>query len=396
VASLQCSLAHFFTGGNSRRTSVPFAPFLALLLIALFLTACASHSPRLAGPVALQGQAIPEVEEPNFTEPSPAMLRFLQEHVETGRGKERTAWSLVWAATDPYVRAFTYQPDLTLPPLETFEQQRGNCLAFSTMFMMMARHLGLDAHYQEVEIPQQWSNDNDTLLVSMHVNVVIEGAFGSNWVVDVSGRANSNSRLQRKISDKVVVAQYYNNIGANALTEDDLGKAYAYISKAIETEPDLHYLWSNLGVVYNRNNQLEAATQAYLTALSIDPNSSMAANNLYLIYEKTGNFAAAAELEKRVEKNRRKNPYYLSYLSAVAYDEGRLEESRELAERALEIQGTEYRFHYQLARTLVREGKRQEAEMSLQRAIDLAPEDLQVTMAQLDQLPDLFCLTCPE
>ena len=44
------------------------------------------------------------------------MLEFLGEHVETGRGKERTAWSLVWAATDPYVRAFHYQPDLTLPP----------------------------------------------------------------------------------------------------------------------------------------------------------------------------------------------------------------------------------------------------------------------------------------
>jgi len=396
VASLQRSLAHFSTGGKYHRHTPPALAVFPLLLCTLFLTACASHSSRLAGPVPLQGQVIPEVEEPNFTEPSPAMLQFLREHVETGRSKERTAWSLVWAATDPYVRAFHYQPDLTLPPLETFDQQRGNCLAFSTMFMMMARHLGLNAHYQEVEIPQQWSNDNDTLLVSMHVNVVIEGAFGSNWVVDVSGRSNSNSRLQRQISDDVVIAQYYNNIGANALTDEDLGKAFAYISKAIETEPNLPYLWSNLGVVYNRNNQLEAATEAYLTALRIDPSSSMAANNLYLIYEKTGNLAAAAELEKRVEKNRRKNPYYLSYLSAVAYDEGRLEESRELAERALEIHATEYRFHYQLARTLAREGKREEAGASLQRAIERAPEDLHVSMAQLDQLPDLFCLTCPE
>jgi Flp pilus assembly protein TadD len=353
------------------------------------LNGCASQPARLQIPSTLQGHTIPAVVEPDFTTPSPAILEFLDEHVEKDRGKEHTAWNLVWAATDPNVRRFYYQPDVTLPPLETFDQQRGNCLAFSAMFMMMARHLGLNAYYQEVEIPQQWSNDNNTLLISMHINVVIEGKHGGSWVIDVSGRSNSSSRMQRRIDDEVVVAQYYNNIGANALTDGDLGKAFAYITKAIETEPELHYLWSNLGVVYSRNEQLEEATRAYQTALQIDPASTMAANNLYLIYEKTGNLQAGADLQKRVEKNRLKNPYYLAHLSTVAYDEGRLEESRQLAEKALKLQQNEYRFHYQLARTLMREGKRQEAEISLQRALELAPKDLTVTMAQLDQLPDL-------
>jgi predicted Zn-dependent protease len=119
----------------------------------------------------------------------------------------------------------------------------------------------------------------------------------------------------------------------------------------------------------------------------------MAANNLFLIYEKTGNLAAAEELRKRVEKNRRKNPYYLSYLASVALEEGRLEESRQLAEKALEIQGNEYRFHYQLARTLVMEGRRTEAEASLQRALELAPEgpprQLLSNLNGEDYLPEL-------
>lgn len=407
MASLHLSLAHFVNHGKFQQPGSARLCFqagrpgvripLLALLLALLLSGCAGHSKQLASPTKLQGYLIPEVVEPEFTKPSPAMLEFLDQYVETGRSKDRTAWSLVWATTDPFVRHFDYQPDLTLPPLETFDQQRGNCLAFSAMFMMMARHLGLKAYYQEVEIPQQWSNDNDTLLVSMHVNVVVDNAFGGSWIVDVSGRStNGDPGTPRIISDKVVLAQYYNNIGANALADGDLGLAFAYINKAIETQPRLHYLWSNLGVVYSRNEQVEDATHAYLTALDINGNSSMAANNLFLIYEKTGNLTAAAELQKRVDKNRLKNPYYLSYLSAVAYDEGRLEDSRHLAEQAVEINGTEYRFHYQLARTLAREGKRHEAEASLQRFIELAPDDLSVTMAQLDQLPDLFCLTCPE
>jgi tetratricopeptide (TPR) repeat protein len=368
---------------------------LPLLLLPLFLMlgACASQPTFLKQTAPLRGLTVPTVSEPNFSQISPAMLDFLDKYVEQRRGKEKATFSLVWAATDQNLRRFDYRPELTLSPTETFDQKTGNCLSFSAMFMMMARHLDLNAWYQEVEVPQQWSNNNDTLLVSMHVNVVIESTrSGASWVIDVSGMDNSRYRLQRRIKDSVVLAQYYNNLGAEALTEADLGRAFAYFTKAIETEPGLHYLWSNLGVVYSRNEQLDDAIQAYEAALDLDSSSTMAANNLYMIYEKTGNLQAGADLQKRVEKNRRKNPYYLTHLSTVAYDEGRLEESRELVEKALKLQQNEYRFHYQLARILGREGRRSEAEASLQRALDLAPADAAENLAHLtalEALPEL-------
>ncbi|HET6565262.1 MAG TPA: tetratricopeptide repeat protein [Xanthomonadales bacterium] len=379
-----------------RPVGTPIRPWVALLLCLsglVLLPGCASYGRVLQSPPPLLGHDIPEIPEPNFTVPSQEMLDFLDQYVDLKRGKEQAVWSLVWATTDPYVLRFDYRPELTLPPVETFNRHTGNCLSYSAMFMMMARHLGLKAYYQEVEIPQTWTSDNDTLLVSMHVNVAVDAPMGGSWVVDVSGRSDVRSRLQRRISDNVVLAQYYNNLGADALADGDLGMAYAYMSKAIATEPELHYLWSNLGVVYSRNEQIDDATNAYLTALGIDSSSSMAANNLYLIYEKTGNLAAAAELQKRVDRNRRKNPYYLSYLASLALEEGRLDESRQLTEKALELQGNEFRFHYQLALTLVREGKRNEAEASLQRALELAPDDLPSewlsSMYQLEQLPEL-------
>ncbi len=371
--------------------SRPLQAVLALLAIPLLLLgACASNPVYLNAPPELEGHVVPKVAEPDFTRISPAMLEFLDQHVVQNRGKDQTAWSLVWAATDQSIRRFDYRPDMTLPPVEAFDRKTGNCLSFSSMFMLMARHLGLNAWYQEVEVPQQWSHSKDTLLVSMHVNVVLESDHGAgSWVVDVSGVGNSRSRLQRRIKDSVVLAQYYNNHGAEALTEGDLGTAYAWFRKAIDIEPGLHYLWSNLGVVFSRNEQLDDATRSYLTALQLDSGSTMAANNLHMIYEKTGNLQAAAELQKRVDKNRRKNPYYLSYLSELALEEGRLDESLELAERAVKLQQNEFRFHYQLARALARDGKLAEAEASLQRAMELAPADLAASMAQLEQVEQL-------
>lgn len=381
---------HYPRSGNRIR---PLYPVLLCLASLLLLPGCAMQATQLREPDPLLGHTIPPVAEANFTRISPEMLAFIDRNVDQDSGRSQAAWSLIWASTDQNIRPFLYRPELTLPPTETFNQKQGNCLSYSAMFMLMARHLGLKAWYQEVEIPQQWNNENDTLLVSMHVNVVVEGELGSHWVVDVSGRNTGRSQLQRRIPDEVVLAQYYNNLGADALTRNELGEAYAYIRKAIETEPKLHYLWSNLGVVFIRNEQVDAATEAYLTALSIDPGSTMAANNLYLIYEKTGNMLAAAELQKRVDRNRRKNPYYLSHLSAKAFAEGRLDESRKLAERAVELNQGEYRFHYQLARTLIEEGKRPEAQASLQRALELAPEDLSrellSSLDETDHLPEL-------
>jgi len=374
---------------------LPSCPSLLLLAILaiplLLLSACASHPAIHAAPAALEGQFVPEVVEPNFTRISPAMVEFLDRYVEQDRGKEAAAWSLVWAATDQSLRRFDYRADVTLPPVEAFDRKTGNCLSFSTMFMLMARHLGLNAWYQEVEVPQQWSHTNDTLLVSMHVNVVLESGQGNgSWVVDVSGMDNSRSRMQRRIRDSVVLAQYYNNLGVQALTEGDLGTAYAWITKAIESEPGLHYLWSNLGVVFSRNEQVDDATRSYLLALQLDSGSTMAANNLFMIYEKTNNLQAAAELQKRVDRSRRKNPYYLAYLSELAFEEGRLDESLKLAERAVKLQQNEFRFHYQLARVLAREGDLTEAQASLQRAMELAPADLATSMAQLEQTQELW------
>ncbi|NIQ94756.1 MAG: hypothetical protein GWN87_11495, partial [Desulfuromonadales bacterium] len=47
-------------------------------------------------------------------------------------------------------------------------------------------------------------------------------------------------------------AQYYNNLGVEALLASDLPVAWARFRQALRTDSDLAYLWSNLGVVYNR------------------------------------------------------------------------------------------------------------------------------------------------
>jgi hypothetical protein len=82
---------------------------------------------------------------------------------------------------------FDYDPQVTLQADEAFAARTGNCLTFSSLFIAMAREAGLEAWYQEIAIPPKWRAVNDTLLVSMHVNAVVEDN-GKRYTVDVSRR----------------------------------------------------------------------------------------------------------------------------------------------------------------------------------------------------------------
>jgi tetratricopeptide (TPR) repeat protein len=341
--------------------------------LALSLTSCASVHLSTPTYPALQHVAPVEVPDADFQSVSASMLEFLEQYVPMTDGIETRAWNLSWAVTNRTALPFEYEPNLTQTATQTFESRQGNCLSFSSMLVAMARNRGLKAWYQEVEIPPQWSNHQNTLLLTRHINVVVEGSRGQ-WVVDISGERAAVSRRVERISDAEALAQYYNNLGADALVDNQLALAYAYISKALRTAPGLAYLWSNLGVVFNRNGQQDDAVATYLHALGLESSSATAANNLYLIYESAGKLEEAQKLLTKVERHRRKNPYYLYHLSELAFNEGHYKESRKMLEEAIQMNREEYRFHYGLARLLATEGNLSEAQASLDRALELAPE----------------------
>ena len=355
---------------------------------ALLLGGCAGIYVLPSRMPPLDNQVTFHVPDLDVRDVSPEMVEFLNRYVANAASLDSRAWNLAWAATDRNVLPFKYNPTLTLTSTETFRRKSGNCLAFSNMLVAMARSQGLKAWYQEVEIPPQWSSANSTVLVSLHVNVLLRGQFDE-WVIDISGENVSASSKIRRISDSEALAQHYNNLGAEALIADDLAGAYSYYTKAIETSPDLPYLWSNLGVVYSRNGQIEDARQAYLEAFKIDPGNENAANNLYVIYEKEGDHAAAQSLQAKVERHRRKNPYYLYFLSSQATEQGDYEASAAMLQKAIKLNEKEYRFHYELARLQALRGDQEAAQASLRRALELAPDGSPIAGASVENLPAL-------
>lgn len=344
------------------------------LSFAMLLAACASAPPVQTPVPQLAGYPQVEIPEADLLRLSPAMREFTARYATRGSDDTGKAWMLAYASLDPYLLDFEYDPMVTLPADEAFRVGRGNCLTFSSMFIAMARDLGLRAWYQEVIVPPEWSAVNETLLVGKHVNAVVS-EWGSRYVIDVSRRKKMALEETRRMSDEEALAQYYNNLGAEALLAKDLSTAHAYFRKALEARPGLAYVWSNLGVVFRRNGQTADAIFSYQAAIEQDPSHEVALNNLHTLYTEEGDLEAAAAIEQRVQRNRRNNPYYLHHLAEIASEERRWSDAIELLNKAIRLESNEYRFHLALAQAQYFSGNPEIARASLERARELAPAE---------------------
>jgi Flp pilus assembly protein TadD len=357
---------------SNRQLTYSGIRFFCAIAAAILLAACAAQTWTKPTIAPLENQLPFEVADQKILGVSEEMRQFLDLHVPNNLNRTSKAFALAYASMDPNFLHFDYDPSKTLGAEDAFAQKTGNCLSFSNMFIAMAREAGMQAWYQEVEVPTEWSSVNETLLVSRHVNAVAKDTY-MDYVIDVSRKYRAEETTSRKISDREALAQFYNNLGVDALIDSQLPAAYAYFVKAIETYPNRAFFWSNLAVAYRRNGQTGDAEATYLTAIRLDSDETVALNNLYSIYTEQGNEAAARELRPRVARHRRKNPYYLQQLSVGAVEEGRYDDAVRLIRQAIRIKEEEYRFHVTLASYLALSGEEDKALKSLERARQLAP-----------------------
>ncbi len=347
-----------------------------LLAGILMLGACATQQPTNVTPPPLQNYG-PEIKvaDVDVLELTPAMEEFLERYILKYRIMHTRLYLLMDAITSNGVLGFRYDADYTLTSTEAFRMHTGNCIGFANMLVVLARRAGIKASYQEVFRRPEWSNREDTVLLIKHINVVLQ-IPGYTYVVDVSGIKTNPFTRQRIIKDHYAKALYWNNIGAEALLENNLPKAHAYMAKAIETDPSITDAWVNIGVVLGRNEQLDDAETALQRALEIDVTEYSAMSNLYEVYLAQEDFVAAENLQAKVEKYRRNNPYYLLRLSDEALEQADFEESISLLRSAIRKQKDDHNLHFALAKTQYLSGEIDAAEGSLVKARELAPANM--------------------
>ncbi len=371
-----------------------YGPLYITLLIILLMPACtinpqkmtkveypAEMSDLLSGQ-KLIGYEIKENELPhiNLLAITPEMARFAEQAIANKADLFDKVKALHMALLKPVAqggREITYSAFTTETPIKTFNDRKANCLSFTLLYVALARHLGIDAHVNEVIVPPKWDmRESGQLYYMQHVNVKISlrnnlnsqhiGSFSlipDQAIIDLAMSLYRPTYPQKTITDELAAAKFYSNRGMEFSAEGNYRDAFLYLRKAIQIDSQQSYIWNNFGSLYRRNELFQATEIIYLYGLKLNPDDLTIMNNLSGVYQKTGDTNQATLFYNLATRHRQANPYYQYILAHSAFDSGDYIKALMYVKRAINREKTEPRFYQLTARIYEQLGEPKQVDM---------------------------------
>ncbi len=338
----------------------------------------------LAAPPAAAATRLAEQEPPpDILALSPEIESFIDSRVDREQARSVVVRSLMDALFGKDGLGIAYGNTATKTAIETFESRTGNCLSFTVLFVALARHVGLEAHFHEVGEILSWDRRGDVAVSNRHMFAEVETGDGLTRVDFLPG-VEKRYRSVRRIGERRVLAHYYSNLGAEALTADQLALAEELFARSLAADETLAAAWVNLGVTHRRQGRPDEAERCYLRALELDPEEISAASNLVVLYRATDRERLAAPYQRLVRRHQRRNPFYHFRRGLEAAREGDLRRAARSLKRASRLLPEDAMFRAELGKLYARAGRERKAERSFRRALELSADEAQ--RRQLERL----------
>jgi Flp pilus assembly protein TadD len=329
----------------------------------------------LAGtPLGLPRQPPDLADEPPVLAVSDEMREFLDAHVTRTAGRVVRLRQLTAAIVGEDTFGLHYDETTRTAP-ETFGARRGNCLSFSHMFVALAREIGLQARYQEVDTPPDWTFKDDAFVLNRHVNVLVDLGREGEHLVDFNLADFRTSYERRTISDARALAHHHNNVAVERMGAGDTAAALLHFRRATENDPSFSPAWTNLGTLYVREGHPRYAEAAYLQALRADAGDLVAMSNLANLYARRGDRRRADACRDRVAFHRERNPYYRYHLAREAFEAQDYDGAIGHLRYAIRRKKNEDRFYFLLGLSHLKKGDERQAQRWLALAEEVAATD---------------------
>jgi Flp pilus assembly protein TadD len=299
---------------------------------------------------------------------SPEMKKWLNEHVPKALSENedkilylsRSLFATGQFKID-YVRGYTGTA------MEVFETRQANCLAFTLLFIGMARELGVPAYFLEVRDSENYRKEGDLIVVSDHVAVGY-GPTHDLRIIDFGAREDAPYRRITLIDDYRAIAMFYSNRGAEELRSGRFEEALDWLRSAVAIDPGYAGSWVNLGVAWRRSGDVDNAEIAYRTALELDLQSTSALQNLAALLHFKGEEEEALDLLAMADRASNRNPFTYLTLGDLNMRHGRLDEAGRFYKKALKRQGENAESLAAMGLWSLEQGDQKEARDWLERA----------------------------
>ena len=358
-----------------RRPGRPVIAATVAVLVAAAGCAGTGASPRMAySPEAfvLEARArVPEIADDDLVVPfqvSPEMVERARDITSGAQTDSDKAQRLIESLTDEDGFGLSYDRVATSPPEVTVERGYGNCLALTSIFIGLAREIGLVAYYVDAsDRINDLRREEEIIVDSGHIAGGVRTEKGYT-LVDYDGHV-ARYRTFKIIDDITALAHYYNNLGFELIydaqqADEDVpwDSALHHFQLATLVRSDFTRAYNNLGVAYTRLGDLDAAAASYRTAIQKDPESDAAYHNLGNLQMRAGDLVAALASYDTAVELRGRNPYLHYHRGLAQYRLDDLAAAEESFKRAIGLDREYIEPRNLLAQVYVTQGRFEEAQ----------------------------------
>lgn len=263
-----------------------------------------------------------------------------------------------------------YALNPTRTAVQTFQDQRGNCLSFVNLFVGVSRERGLNPFYVEVTDYQKWNHRAGMVVSQGHIvaGMYLDGELKTYDFLPYRPKAYKSFK---PIDDLTAAAHFYNNLGAEALMDGDHARAAELLTMATRIAPKFEKAVNNLGVVKARSGDLEGALAVYEKGLELDPENPMILTNMTRAYQQLGRAKDADDLLTRIEATNTSNPFFFVYQGEMALSRGENQKALDYMVKSLRLDTEAPEVHVGFVKVYLALGDMDKARHHLERALTL-------------------------
>jgi len=184
---------------------------------------------------------------------------------------------------------------------EALASRQGNCVALASVFIGLARAVGLDARYLDASsrVQEKRYGDDGTTVHFGHVTALVNTGTER---IGLDFARIGPFKWYEQLDDLEALAHFYNNRGYEGMerareagTAPDWNEAERQFRLAVAVKPGFARAWNNLGVVAARQGRAEEAAANYRRAAELDPAMAAPHANLGAMHLHAGRLVAALE-----------------------------------------------------------------------------------------------------
>ncbi|MFL6233586.1 MAG: tetratricopeptide repeat protein [Thermoanaerobaculia bacterium] len=343
---------------------------IALAVLFTLLAGCASAGPTTVAGVAheLRQRGVDPASVVVPFEVTDEMRAWVHAQVPDNGAPEQRLERLLTAIVAPEGLGLSYEGGSTNTAREAFASRKANCLGFTSLFVGLARELGIPAFYLGVDDVERFEREGDLLVISGHVSAGFGLGGGKIKILEFTNAPKADYRHIRRLADLTAIALYHSNHGAELLRAGRMNDSLPWLRKAVEVDPELGDGWIDLGVSLRRAGDLTGAEAAYRRALEVNPQGAAAYQNLAVLLRLRGQAKEADDLMALSTRASGQNPFSYLALGDLSLSHGRLDEARRFYRRAMWLNRDDPEPYAALGLAALAGGDRREAAKWLRKA----------------------------